>query len=51
MKGGRAGGADYEGIMQPSQQDVAPYEKRVKWGLGIVAVFWAGILQSVQPRL
>ena len=39
---------DHVGMMQPSQQHVAPYVKGVKWGkdmrgLRMVAGFWAGI--------
>ena len=42
------GNADYGGMVQPSQQYVAPYVKGVEWGLGtrglrIVAAFWTGI--------
>ena len=48
--------ADYEGTVQPSQYNVAPCVKRVEWGLGmrglrIVAAFWAGNPQFLQPRL
>ena len=40
--------ADYEGMMKPSQQHVAPCVKMVEWGLGtrglrMLAAFWAGI--------
>jgi len=46
------GSADYRGIMQPSQQHVAPCVKGVEWRLGIrglrmVIAFWTGILVEV----
>ena len=46
--GDEAGNADYGGMVQPSQQHVAPCVKGVEWGLDtiglrIVAAFWAGI--------
>ena len=47
-------GTDYGGMMQHSQQYVAPYVKGFKWGLRclrIVAAFWAGLLWSLQPKL
>ena len=39
---------DYGGMVQPSQQHVAPCVKGVEWGLGtrglrMLAAFWAGI--------
>ena len=42
------GNADYGGVVQPSQQHVAPCVKLVKWGFGtrglrMLAAFWAGI--------
>ena len=42
------GNAEYGGIVQPSQQHVAPCVQGAEWGfgtrgLGMVAVFWAGI--------
>ena len=44
------------GMVQPSQQHVAPCVEGFEWGLGTrglrtVAVFWAGILWSLQPKL
>ena len=43
--------ADYGGMVQFSQQHVAPCVKRIEWGLGtrglrMVAAFWAGIPAS-----
>ena len=32
LRGGE-GGANYVGMVPPSQQDVVPYEKGVEWGL------------------
>ena len=45
------GNADYGGMVQPSQQHVAPCVKGVEWGFGtrglrIVAAFWARISVS-----
>ena len=45
------GNADYKGMVQPSQQHVAPSVEVVEWrlgtrGLGIAVTFWAGILVS-----
>ena len=60
MKGGKwresmeefEGNDDYRGMVQPSQQHVAPCVKGVERGLGtrglgIVAAFWAGIAAEV----
>ena len=44
--GEEEGKADYEGIVQPSQQHVAPCVKVAALGtrgLGMLATFWAGI--------
>ena len=43
--------ADYRGMVQPSQQHVAPCVKGVEWGLGtkglrMVAAFWAYIFRA-----
>ena len=40
------GNGDYDGMVQPSQQHVAPCVNGVEWGLGtrdlrMVAAFWA----------
>ena len=48
FEGGGEGIADYGGMIQPSQQHVAPCLKMVEWGLGtrglrVLAAFWAGI--------
>ena len=48
MRGEEEGIADYEGMMQPSQQHVAPCVKVVEWGFGtrglrMLAAFWVGI--------
>ena len=53
MRGG-GGDADYGGMVQPSQQHVAPCVKGVEWGLGtrdlrMVAAFWATITVEVTP--
>ena len=42
------GNADYGGMVQPSQQHVAPCVKVVEWGIGtrglrMLAALWAGI--------
>ena len=44
--------ADYGGMVQPSQQNVAPCVEGVEWGLGtrgsrIVAAFWSSITVEV----
>ena len=46
--GEEEGNVDYGGMVQPSQQHVAPYVKGFEWrmgqiGLRMVAAFWAGI--------
>jgi len=50
----KEGSADYGGMVQPSQQHVAPCVKGVEWGLGtrglrMVAAFWAGIPVEITP--
>ena len=56
------GNATYGGMVQPSQQYVAPCVKMVKWGFGtrgmrMLAAFWVGIQvedtqdAGVVPRL
>ena len=50
------GNAGCEGMMQPSQQHVAPCVKVVEWGLGtrglgMGAAFCAGIPVEVTPTL
>ena len=46
--GEEEGNADYGGMVQSSQQHVAPCVKVVEWGFGtrglrMMAAFWAGI--------
>ena len=46
ISGEDEGNADYRGMVQPSQQHVAPCVRVVAWGLGTRA-FWAGISVEV----
>ena len=52
----KKGNADNGGMVQPSQKQVTPCVKWVELGLDtrglrIVAAFWTGIQQSLQPRV
>ena len=39
LRGGEEeGNADYGGMVQPSQQYVAPYVNGIEWGLGIITL-------------
>ena len=53
---GEEGNADYVGMVQPSQQHVAPCVKVVEWGLDtrglrIVVSFWVGIPGEVTQHV